>query len=158
MNNINRTTEELDQIYNDSEHGSRIIYDLGREDALNEIRITLGSTSGSNAALIKEAEEWSDGFGSDSQKNAGVHYERSIDVANVLAKLITALEKEEKRNAILTASKDSALSKAANAIYEAKRTSSKSNNPEFDKGVDSAIKWAVGVIESFQEEAGPDND
>ena len=153
MNSFNRTTEELNQLYIGSERGAQTVYELGHEDALKEINTILGRVSKSNAALIEEAEEWSDGFGSDSQKNAGVHYERSIGVANVLAKLVTALEKEEKRNAILTASTNSLLLKVSNAIYEGKRISSKSNSSEFDNGVDSTIEWVVGVIESFQEGA-----
>lgn len=112
----------------------------------------------SSVKLIEEAEEWADGFGSDGQKNAGRHYERSMGVANILTQLIIALEKEEKLNATLKAVNDSMLSKAIKAIQEGSKGSGEGNHPEYNKGVDITIDWSIGVLESMQNKKDNDHE
>ena len=101
-----------------------------------------------NSALMKDAEEWADGFCETAQKQTGDAYARNMGVANIIALLINALEREEKVTAKLREAENTTLVRLAAVISEGKKPSIyNTTNPEFDRGVDSAIEWVESIIE-----------
>lgn len=138
MNKIIRTDDELDQIYTDGqweeanygsnyvERGARDVYEIGRQDAKNELIAALNLDSSG-----------------DLQEN--------IKLADTLLALSQALQEEKDRTASLNRDQTNLLEHIVTAIYAGQQPSIYAGNAEFNRGVDSAIEWSVGIVQEFKE-------